>query len=194
MIENAWKCRPASWYDAYYTDERATHTREPQCNRLYSHYIRIISEILDPVRRDAGIVEIGCGAGEFAELLWQAGFQRYQGFDFSSKAVDLARARLPDEFYVGVLDVEKSAIPPADVYVCIETMEHLGDDTGIFSKLNPGALFAGMVPSFDGTSHVRFFLSAPEVQDRYGPYLDKFDVRKSGDMFIFSGLTKNVNL
>ena len=84
--------RPASWYDAAYaaTDEYRRHYTESQ-------YYFLWSVLADRMLQDppASVLDLGCGPGQFAELLRDKGLPRYRGVDLSEPAIALARQRCP---------------------------------------------------------------------------------------------------
>ncbi|NIV18191.1 MAG: methyltransferase domain-containing protein, partial [Woeseiaceae bacterium] len=46
------------------------------------------------------ILDIGCGAGQFASLLYDKGLREYCGIDFSRKRIEHARLVCPDFTFV----------------------------------------------------------------------------------------------
>ena len=104
-------------------------------NQLYARYTlkesaeyyAWIARMLD-VRPDETVVDVGCGAGLLLAALNRQGAERAIGFDFSERALHLARhglARAP------VCVAEAEHVPFAsttfDCVVCLGSLEHFAD-------------------------------------------------------------------
>lgn len=108
-----WRKEPASYWDAM----------AKRCVDLPMND-RLRSEVL----RSASVIEIGCGAGHFAESFFAAGFAgSYWGCDFSPAAAEAARTRLAR----GVVEIgqfeELSAlgkVPSAGLAVARSVIQH----------------------------------------------------------------------
>jgi 2-polyprenyl-3-methyl-5-hydroxy-6-metoxy-1,4-benzoquinol methylase len=169
------KERDATWYDNMFAGSEEYH--RPYYSSIYYHLWTVIA---DRIRRSSttGVLEIGCGPGQFASLLWEVGIKQYVGLDFSPKAVEMARQTVPG-FVFTVGDARVSTVYETatyDILVCTEVLEHISDDLLIVSRFKPGCRCIGTVPSFPHASHVRFFSSCDEVRRRYGPYFRDFDI------------------
>jgi 2-polyprenyl-3-methyl-5-hydroxy-6-metoxy-1,4-benzoquinol methylase len=170
---------PADFYNEAYS-----HTQEYFIHYTNSRYYFVWTVILDRILRissDVRVLEIGCGPGQLAQLLLDNGIASYHGFDFSSKAVDLAKKKeLANAiFHVGDAYceplIEKSA-SSFDCVICTEVLEHLDRDLEVIKRLEPGTRLIATVPNFPYVSHVRHFENAESVRERYQPYLSDFSV------------------
>lgn len=166
----------ATWYDKAY--QALPKYADPYWR---SHYYPVWTPIVDRVRRDhlRRVVDIGCGPGQFAQMLFDMGdITQYDGLDFSEHAVRMAREACPKgRFVVG--DATQTRLcfdTPHDVVICMEVLEHVPDDVGVIGHFQPGVRAICTVPNFDYDSHVRFFQSTQQVVDRYGKFFDHFDV------------------
>ncbi len=156
---------PASWYDEGYAKGLGHHT----CHYTESQYYFVWSVIADRLRGASGVLEIGCGAGQLAELLADQGLERYVGFDFSAEAIKLARARCP-QLDFRVEDARRTGLlddASYDTIVCTEVLEHIEDDLQVVESIPSGRRVLATVPNFDSLSHVRFFENAEEAEARY---------------------------
>lgn len=181
----------ADWYDEHYRltrDKNDAHYSE-------SPYLPVWKEIAGRIESTARVLEIGCGTGQLAQLLADRGVRRYRGFDFSERAIGLARARLPEaDFRVadarstGLLDSEDY-----DIALCTEVLEHLDDDISLLRRVRPGTRVLATVPSFDSTSHLRYFADEDAVIERYGATLQQLEVLQiplsaSTALFLMTGV------
>jgi SAM-dependent methyltransferase len=167
--------RPASWYDAAYaaTDEYRRHYTESQ-------YYFLWSVLADRMLHDppASVLDLGCGPGQFAELLRDKGLPRYRGVDLSEPAIALARQRCPGYAFETADLVASSLLGQGgyDCLVALEFLEHVEPDLEILAKVPSGTRFYGTVPSFPYVSHVRHFDDAEAVRARYGHLFEPFRV------------------
>ena len=132
--------------------------------------------------RSAGarrLLEIGCGSGQLASALRDAGvLESYHGFDFSARRLEQARVACP-EFRFEIADAFQTDLYDRydyDSALSTEFLEHVERDLWVLSRLKGGTRFIGTVPNFPFVSHVRHFTSSDEVAARYGPLFDQFSV------------------
>jgi 2-polyprenyl-3-methyl-5-hydroxy-6-metoxy-1,4-benzoquinol methylase len=166
----------ADWYDKAYAI--LPKYADPYWQ---SHYYPVWTPIVDRVRRDKlqRVVDIGCGPGQFARMLFDMGnVSEYTGLDFSPTAVSMAQGACPNgKFVVGDATTTRLCLDtPHDVVICMEVLEHVPADESVIERFQPGVRAICTVPNFDYDSHVRFFKTAEEVADRYGRFFDRFDV------------------
>ena len=150
-------------YEAYEPSEERTG--------LYEMALSLLPNDCGP------ILEIGCGAGEFAELLVQNNLHKnYLGIDSSKAAIGLSRKRCPYVRFecLNVFKMESRILNMYRVFVLLEVLEHLNKDIALLDLLNPGSLIIFSVPNANFISHVRHFESHDGVVKRYNDKL-KFD-------------------
>ena len=110
----------------------------------------VVHRILPP-RREAIVVDVGCGTG--ANIASLAAEYRCAGVDTSTDAITLARQRYPGvEFVLGAAPgVLGELAGRADVFLSMDVLEHIDDDHQAFAELfaaaKPGAHFLIMVPA-----------------------------------------------
>jgi SAM-dependent methyltransferase len=179
--------RPAAWYDAVYqtSKEYRLHYTE---SRYYFLWTVIVDRLLhSPLPR---VLDLGCGPGQFAQLLRDKGILDYRGLDFSLQCIEQARQRCPT-FRFDVADISSSPLLEEAVYdtvIALEFLEHVEQEIAVIRRLRKGVRFLASVPNFPYTSHVRHFSSAQEVQDRYGACfsglrVDSFDEDPKGKRY-----------
>lgn len=147
------------------------------------------------------IVELGAGAGNFAELLVKEHKRilSYTGYDFSSVGLQIARKRVFDprfkflEVDLKTYDFQKESSGNS-TYVMHEFLEHISNDLDILRKIPFGSLVILSVPSFLSKGHVRYFNTFLEVKKYYGFLLDInskefFPLKKSNHgLYLLSGI------
>lgn len=156
-------------------------------------YRRVIS-YLDPPEVLSSILDLGCGPGNFAEVLHDKGYKNYLGIDFSEVCVQQARERIPDfEFVVGDLyDGEVQEIfDRYDVFICIETLEHLERDLEVVEAIPHGKQVIISVPNSSGQGHVRIFGGKGDLERRYKDLVEFKSIssiyRGKGKKYFFVG-------
>jgi SAM-dependent methyltransferase len=168
---------PASWYDSVF--KRAQHYHQPF---YLSAYYPTWTVIADRLQRYGArrILDVGCGPGQFAQLLYDWGFEHYIGIDFSSQAIEISRKLVP-EYEFRIADARSPASYEGveyDAIVCTEVLEHVEDDFAVISCFRSGAPCLCTVPNFPYKSHVRHFASAEEVTARYRQFFNALTVTR----------------
>lgn len=161
---------PPSWYDRVYRESRA-YAADPEVASWRPIWDAAIAMI--PER--AMVVDLGCGPGQFAELLLRRriDIRSYDGVDFSGEAIRMAEKRIGGRYRWArfqALDLDHVAVQRGQVAVCLEVMEHLADDALPIRRCEPGTLFIGSVPGYDSASHVRVY-DESMIEARFGPHL-----------------------
>ncbi|HMC88078.1 MAG TPA: class I SAM-dependent methyltransferase [Gemmataceae bacterium] len=183
----------AAWYDAMFAANPHYH-----CHYRESFYYFLWTVIADRLRRAGvkSVLEIGCGSGQLAALLFDQGLREYTGVDFSAAAISLAKKTAPQgRFIVGDAHAQELYTGlSCDALICTEVLEHIEDDLGVVACFPPGIRCICSVPNFPYESHVRHFNNVADVTNRYGNYFGDFDVcafpspRSSEDVFfLFEG-------
>lgn len=167
----------AEWYDTAMTEPDA-----PAMLPLEeSPWLPMYEALVAMIQENEEVVDLGCGTGRFIELL------RRNKHDAPITAIDWSPAAIEEAFaYFGgngskqttsfrLEDLNEWEPDPEragnTVYVCSEVLEHLGDDLGLVTRIPPGHRFLLTVPNFDSESHVRVFVGAGDVWERYAGLL-----------------------
>jgi 2-polyprenyl-3-methyl-5-hydroxy-6-metoxy-1,4-benzoquinol methylase len=162
--------RDAAFYDATFLahEHWTLHYTE-------SHYYPLWAVLADRIRVApiGPVLDIGCGPGQLARLLWDHGVRRYCGLDFSPERLKRARTVCPEfEFVLAdVFHTEVFDTRSYDTVVCTEFLEHVERDMDVLRRIRPGARVLATVPNFPGPGHVRAFSDAAEVAERYSSLL-----------------------
>ena len=132
------------------------------------------------MNRDVSILEVGCGAGQFANMLFDAGFYHYKGLDYSKEAINLAKRHNPlhqELFFVADAFEDPILKEPHDLVIMFEILEHIQDDLKLLSRLPYGTKVLLSVPNFMDPTHVRCFKTEEEVRARFQSIVDIEDIQ-----------------
>jgi 2-polyprenyl-3-methyl-5-hydroxy-6-metoxy-1,4-benzoquinol methylase len=167
----------AEFYDNVYSADKGKYKGSYKKSPYYSLWLRII-EVLKKYNIEA-VDELGCGTGQFAELLYKKMPKvMYYGIDYSLQAILIAHTRkLQGLLICKTIDEHRYLNRESDyAVVCLETLEHIEKDTEIIARIPAGAHIVLSVPSFDSASHVRVFKTMKVVLRRYAKYMDLMTV------------------
>lgn len=156
----------------YDKELRDLHIHEHRWYDLYEEASKFL-----PPPSQCKTIELGCGVGGFAELLYNKGYREYIGIDFSAYGIKTCKKRVPDFKFIqaNILDLstqKKVRKNNSAVVVVLEVLEHINKDLVLISSIPEGRTIVFSVPSFDYNSHVRFFNNMEEVKGRYKNLLE----------------------
>jgi 2-polyprenyl-3-methyl-5-hydroxy-6-metoxy-1,4-benzoquinol methylase len=182
----------AQWYNHYYKTNVLRYEHYTQ-HPYYCLYALIADKVIGAQCRS--VMEIACGAGIFAAVLFDRDIRQYIGFDFSAEQIRQASMRYSGIKFVctDVFNTDLFDKTDYDAVVCLEFLEHIERDIDVIRRIRPGARFFGSVPNFPYVSHVRHFIDCQEVASRYASLFDDFRVgwialnSKGGKLFVFEG-------
>lgn len=125
------------------------------------------------------IIDIGCGPGQFANLLFDNGITDYKGIDFSREAIQLAKDRNINFSNLFTIDDIYTTNIFNDSYntaILFEVLEHVEDDLSILNRIKSKTKILLSVPNFHSKNHVRFFKNATEIVNRYNNIIEIEDI------------------
>lgn len=169
------------WNSTYFGHYSETHYFE-----TWSKALELIKQINDP-----NIIEIGCGPGQFANLLFDNDIKKYKGIDFSTEAIKQAKIRndryknlfkIDNAYSTSLFDEDYNTI------VIFEVLEHVEEDFKILSRIKEKTNVLVTVPNFYSDGHVRWFKSKQEIYERYKDYIifeHIFTFNVGGDNYIY---------
>jgi len=126
------------------------------------------------------VVDCACGSGESSLIFSKAGAQNVFGIDVDAQAVERAQSKYANpglEFVLGNGREIPLGHSFADVFVCLETIEHVNEDEAFISEawrvLRPGGLLVCSTPNREVTNPGAALHDAP---------WNHFHVREYNDM------------
>ena len=137
---------------------------------------------LSAMDRNVSILEIACGPGQFANMLFDYGFLDYTGFDYAAEGIALAKKNTPkweQRFFVADAFQTELLQHKYDLVICFEALEHIQKDLELLQRISPGTKLLLSVPNFDDPYHVRYFRSEEDVRERYGKVMRISNISKS---------------
>ncbi len=173
--------QPASFYDDSFL--KHDHWRRPYYqSRFYPKWAVIVDRIQHNGTRC--VLDVGCGAGQFAKFLDEKGVAKYVGIDFSPERIKWATEICPRfEFVLGdVFATDLFDSLGYDTVVCTEFLEHVEQDLEVLHRIRPGTRVFATVPNIVGPEHVRHFETIEQVQERYASLFDGFQVDEHLEM------------
>lgn len=156
---------PKEFYDDWHTryGEYSIHPKKSKYFPLWNRFVAITMAM-----RPDSIVELGCGTGQLAKLLYEEGYEgSYTGYDFSYVAVKAAKKKVPNEFNFRIVDLVEEDFEKAQLYIACEFLEHVEKDWEVLLKIPIGAWLLASVPPNSKKTHVRWFRNFAAVCGRY---------------------------
>lgn len=169
--------QPSSFYDKEF--EENEHWQMHYSHSPFYSFWTVISDriMIAGVKR---ILDVGCGSGQLACLLYDIGISEYCGIDFSPERIKYARTLCPEYSFVEA-DVLSSNLLETFDYDCIlstEFLEHIDNDLKVIERIRPYTTVIASVPNFPCAGHVRYFKNISEIKQRYGRFFDELYVTK----------------
>jgi SAM-dependent methyltransferase len=160
---------PVNWYDEAFTE--IVEYRMPY---KISRYYPIWKAVLDFIPERNSILDIGCGTGQFAQMVIENG-RKCIGVDFSDVALKQAKKFNPEsEFIKADIDkLEQLSVnyEHIDTVVFVEVLEHIQNDINALIYYAADKPVVLTLPMFLSESHVRCFYTKNAIIERY----DMFD-------------------
>jgi SAM-dependent methyltransferase len=175
-----------SYYDQLFLKRADYHTHYKD-SHYYVHWTQVIKFLRH--RKEANILEVGCGPGQLAKYLQDEKYLNYQGFDFSSQAIEMAERMVPEFNFFRADALEAASYPDNyDIVICLEVLEHLKADKTVIRNIREGKEIIFSIPRFDDPSHVRWFLSEYQIKKRYYTLIDIKAIIRVGEIYICKGI------
>lgn len=140
-------------------------------------YINIWNKALQFIKgiESPKIIDIGCGPGQFANLLFDNNIFDYKGIDYSKEAIKIAKtlnSTLSSNFYIDNAYTSSIFMEEYNIVTLFEVLEHMDEDIKIINRIKKGAVVLFSVPNYMSKGHVRYFSSKDEISNRYNSTVD----------------------
>lgn len=167
--------RSPVWYDRAFSRTVEAHKHYTESKHYFLWSVLAHLMLREGVR---SVLDLGCGSGQLARLLYDKGLPAYCGIDFSPKRIEWARKKCPGFSFVvdDVFQTDLFTTFPYDAVVCAEFLDHVQEDIEAIRRIRTGARFYGIVPNFSYASHARYFKDSDEVKARYSAHFRDFRV------------------
>jgi len=177
--------KPAEWYTG-----KGSQKHIKKYMPLYLDVFGLIKENIGPGNR---IVEMGCGIGTLAKLLFANNYKNYLGFDFSSDMIEISKNENPNQLFMqfDLRDADiKKYYTGCSHFICLEVLEHIKDDFAVLNLLPKGAMLFFSLPTNDAKAHVRWFKKKEAIYDRYSSVINIQSCQKVGKWHLCKGIIK----
>ncbi len=171
--------------------DKAFQLEKYNCHYSETVYYKMWEKVISYIGYSDVILEIGCGTGQFAQMLIGicGKYVAYYGIDFSEVAIEKSIERCGK--YFRLHDARKPLPADYNTVICLETLEHIDNDILVLENIKSGTKFIGSVPILNDPAHVRVFKTPESITERYGKLIDieeiiEFDIEK----FVFKGIMK----
>ena len=173
-------------YDNHYKNSLEYKKHYSELGALCDVWTHVAS-FIDP---EDFVIDLGCGAGHLANVLFDKGVQDYIGIDFSEEAIKLVNS-LNLSFIFLKDDIMSFSYKDFSSckFVSTETFEHLKDDLALIKLLPRDADLFFSVPNYTYFNHYRVYPSSKFISNYYKNHLKihsikEFLVKKDAKIFV----------
>jgi len=155
------------YYDKVFS-ETPHYQGSPENSPYYPLWMVAVNSMKGYLR----VLDAGCGPGQFGELCVKAN-HKYVGLDYSSTAVELAKAKGYGTYYHVDLNLDTSMVRMGkyDIFTAIEALEYIEKDLELIHSIPDGKSVIISGPNYPGVEHLRFFHSMDAFKERYESFL-----------------------
>lgn len=135
------------------------------CHYVDSVYYPCWSKAIDYV--SGRVLELGCGTGQFADMLKENKKCEYIGIDLNEEWINFAKENYDMDFRVMDIfqvDWQKTKV---NTVVAFQVFEHLAKDRELIKRIPRGTKIIFSVPNFWSKDHVRVYPDKRSIKDRY---------------------------
>jgi 2-polyprenyl-3-methyl-5-hydroxy-6-metoxy-1,4-benzoquinol methylase len=151
-------------------------------NRYKQHYKDMIyfdmwKYVMEKLFKTDKILDLGCGPGHLANMLYDNGFKTYVGIDFSKVAINMAKNKVPSYTFIefNLNDINYKEYSDFK-FVSTETFEHLENDIELIKKL-PKKYIIFSVPNFICSNHYRMYKNEDFINNYYKDVLKIINIK-----------------
>lgn len=145
----------ADYYDEVYSRKYDTKRFQP----IYRAVVKSISQ------NGTKVLELGCGTGDLAVMIEKVG-KPYSGFDFSRKAIKIAKKRGAKNVFKGNIYDPIRYSGDYNTVIGLEVFEHI-DDIDALALIPVGKKLIISVPNFPDVAHKRIYEDPDQIAFRW---------------------------
>lgn len=175
--------QPSEYYDKVYAES-------PEYNKHWSEskYLPLWEEVIKLIpHKNEFIIDLGCGVGQFGQMLHDKGYRSYIGYDYSQIAIKKADEKGLQCYQMDLL--ENKVVYHWNLAIALEIFEHT-NDFKILDNMPKGITIIFSVPDFDDPAHIRHFNTIEKVRQRYNPYIEFESLVKFERYYLGKGIKK----
>ncbi|MCI9108018.1 MAG: class I SAM-dependent methyltransferase [Lachnospiraceae bacterium] len=164
-------CIP-EYMDKHFLEWQEYSEHYSKLNHFVLEMFRTALKWITKYEKNIEICELGCGSGQFANMLFDYGYTNYVGIDFSNQAIEFAKRANPhyaDRFicedvfsYLWRDKKEGNAL-----FFLFEVLEHMNRDVELLEMLPLGSTVIFSVPNFKSFNHIRTYENLETIKSRY---------------------------
>lgn len=134
------------------------------------------------------VVDVGCGRGDFLELVCRLGGNAGRGYDRSVPPDAEARADGLDLVFVSEFFTRTTALPPIDLLMCRQVLEHIADPAAFLAEIVASPAVTADTVLFFEVPNAAYTLEGDGIWDLIYEHCSYFTARSLVTLFERSGL------
>lgn len=138
--------------------------------------------------RGRSVVDVGCGRGDFLQLVCRLGGNVGRGYDRSFPADAAARADGLDLVFVGEFFSRTTALPPIDLLMCRQVLEHIADPAAFLAEIVASPAVVNDTVLFFEVPNAAYTLEGEGIWDLIYEHCSYFTERSLVTLFERCGL------
>jgi trans-aconitate methyltransferase len=144
----------------------------------YSSFFTMWNCVMGKLSKESKLLDLGCGPGPVANMLYDCGFKDYIGIDFSNVAISMAKAKVPSFTFIEADLNSVDFTKYADYnFISTEVFEHLDNDIDLIKKL-PKNYIVFSVPNYLCVDHHRVYDGENFIKEYYKDVLNVINVEE----------------
>ena len=144
--------------------------------------------VSEKISQNDKVLDLGCGPGHLAHMLYDKGVKTVVGIDFSEVGIKMAKEKIPSYTFItaDLRNIDYSQYVDYK-FVSTEAFEHLENDIELIKKLPKNHMIFS-VPNYLCIDHYRTYDSKDSIIEYYKDVLNIINVESfsmSGDQIIY---------
>jgi len=177
-------------YDFIYTNNDIYQQHYSKIYRYFNVWDYICRRLSNLNYKNDNLLDLGCGAGHLANMLYDRKFKNYIGIDFSNVAIQKAKICAPTYTFIeaDLRNIDYSVYKDFKI-ISVETFEHLENDIKIIKKLPKNNYIIFSVPNYLCDNHYRVYDNPKFIKNYYKDVLNiirikSFNISEQNIIFV----------